>query len=63
MKIATVKIEFHHLPDFILSKEEYDKQGKFNGFCKENCINKSDVKKVHHIQLEENKYPTQEWEG
>lgn len=62
-KIPTVIVEFHHLPDFVMSKEEYDEMGKWNGFLKLNCINPRDVKKVHHVLMDESKYPTKAWEG
>lgn len=63
MKIPTVKIEFKFLPDFILSKEDYDNMGKWNGFRKLNSIQAKDVKKVHFILMDVKDYPTQNWEG
>ncbi len=63
MKIPTVKIEFHDMPDFILTKEQYNNEGKFIGLIKGGSFCIRDVKKVHHILMEEKKYPIQSWEG
>ena len=62
-KIPTVRITFKHLPDFIISEEDYKNVGGFNGFCKENCINKKDVKKVKHLVMDSKDYPLNAWEG
>lgn len=62
-KIPTVKVEFKFLPDFIMSKEEYDSIGKWNGFLSLNHINPKDVKKVHYILMDVKDYPTQDWCG
>lgn len=62
-KIPTVRIEFKVLPDYILSKEEYDSIGKWKGFLKLNSICPKDVKKVHHILMDIKDYPTEAWEG
>ena len=61
--IPTVRIEFKSLPDFIISEYEYSKIGGWKGFVKENCINPKDVKKVHHILMRSQDYPTNEWQG
>ena len=63
MKIPTVKIEFHDMPDFIMTKEQYNNEGKFIGLLKTGSFIMMDVKKVHHILMEEKDYPTQAWEG
>ena len=63
MKIPTVKVEFHWLPDLILSKEEYDDNGGWNGFLKESHTYPSEIKKVHHILMDVKDYPTKAWEG
>ena len=63
MKIPTVKIEFKSLPDFIMTNEDYESNGKWNGFLKQNHINPKDVKKVHHVLMDTRDYPTQAWEG
>ncbi len=62
-KIPTVKVEFKHLPDFILTEEDYKVMGKWKGFLKANSINPLDVKKVHHILMKPEDYPTSAWEG
>jgi hypothetical protein len=62
-KIPTVKIEFKHLPDFILSEEEYKKSGDWNGFLSEYSINPKDVKEVKHLMMRTKDYPLQAWEG
>jgi hypothetical protein len=62
-KIPTVKIEFHDLPDFIMSKEQYDSEGKFIGLIKGGSFRIMDVKKVHHIMMDIRQYPDEPWEG
>ena len=63
MKIPTVKIEFHYLPDFIMTEEQYKNEGKFIGLIKGGNFIMSDVKKVHHVLIDEKDYPSQAWEG
>ena len=63
MKIPTVKIEFYSLPDFIVTEEYYRERNGFFKFCGEHSIKPKDVKKVHHILIGSQDYPTQEWEG
>lgn len=62
-KIPTVIVEFKHLPDFVISEEEYNKNGKWNGFLRNNHINPRDVKRVHRKLMAIKDYPTGAWEG
>jgi len=61
--IPTVKIEFHGLPDLILTKEEYNHMGKWNGFLSEYHMKATDVKGLTHLLMSSKDYPTQVWEG
>lgn len=63
MKIPTVKIEFHDLPDFIMTEEQYKNEGKFIGLIKGGSFVMRNVKKVHHILMDSKDYPTNQWEG
>lgn len=63
MKIPTVKVEFHDLPDFILEEKEYKKFGGIMKFCSANSIQLKDIKKVHHLLMRSQDYPIREWEG
>lgn len=62
-KIPTVKIEFHDMPDFIMTKEQYENEGKFIGLIKGGSFQMRDVLKVHHILMAEKDYPVKAWEG
>ena len=62
-KIAVVRIEFHHLPDYILTKEEYEEFGGWIGLLKGNHFQMKDVKKVHHELMDVRDFPKEEWEG
>ncbi len=62
-KTPTVRIEMYNLPNLILEKSEYESMGKFKGFLKDFQISILEIKKVHHILMCPNKYPTCEWEG
>lgn len=61
--IPTVIIEFHDMPDFWLTKEQYIHEGKFIGLIKSQGFHMKDVKKVHHLLKNPDKYPTNAWEG
>ena len=61
-KIATVRIEFHEMSDLILTKDEYEKMGKWRGFLKDYAMSIRDVKKVHHEVIDAKDFPTNEWE-
>ena len=62
-KIPTVKIEFHGLPDLILRIEEYNNMGKWNGFLREYHMRAKDIKKLTHLLMKPQDYPTIVWEG
>jgi hypothetical protein len=62
-KIPTVKIEFWNLPDLIMEEEQYKQEGKFKGLLKSFHLSISDVKKVHHLLMRPQDYPTNAWEG
>lgn len=61
--VPTVIIEFHDLPDLWLTEQQYKYEVKFTGLIKSQGFHMRDVKKVHHLLKNPNKYPTQAWEG
>jgi len=63
MIYPTVKVEFKEYSDFVCSLEYYNNAGKFSGICKELNVPFKVVKKVHHILLDAQHYPLQEWCG
>ena len=63
MDIPTVKIEFHDLPFLIMTKEQYNEEGRFIGLIKGGAFVMRDVKKVHHVLMDEKDYPTEDWQG
>lgn len=61
--IPMVIVEFHGLPDLWLTKEQYIAEGKFIGLIKSQGFHMKEVKKVHHVLKNPDKYPTTAWEG
>lgn len=63
-KISVVRIEFHDLGDYIMSREQYENEGKFIGLIKSGACTIKDVVKVHHTTMKETDfYNLPEWEG
>jgi hypothetical protein len=62
-KIPTVKIEFWNLPFLVMEEEIYKRNGKFKGFLKDFQMSIREVKKVHHVLMRPQDYPTSEWQG
>lgn len=62
-KIPTVKIEFHDKPYLVMEERAYKENGGWKGFLKDFCMPIWEVKKVHHILMRPQDYPTAEWEG
>lgn len=61
--IPVVRVEFHELPDFILTQVEFEERGGWRGFIKEYHINIKEVKKLHYEMISPKDFPKSEWEG
>lgn len=61
-KIKIVRIKFHHMPDYILTEQEYKERGGWSGLLKHD-FHMKDVKKVYHELMDAKDFPTTAWEG
>ena len=63
-KIEIVRIEFHNSGDYIMSRDQYEKEGKWSELIRSGAVAIKDVVKVHHTTMNESDfYNLPEWEG
>ncbi len=62
-KVKVVRITFHHMPDYILTEEEYKGYGGWIGLIRERHFHMKDVKKVYHELIDVRDFPSEAWEG
>ena len=63
-KIAIKRVKFHDMPDFIYSIDQWDSQGGWKGFLRDQCISIRDVSKVLTETMDaEEFYRLPAWEG
>jgi len=61
--IPSVIVEFHDLPYFYWTKEQWEYNGGYQGFLKSCEISIIEIKKVHKLLLNPHDFPTEAWEG
>ncbi len=61
--IPAVIVEFHDLPDYYWTRDQWQANGGYKGFLQSHQMPISDIKKVHYLLLNPKDFPSTEWEG
>ena len=62
-KIAIIRVEFHYMPDYVMTVQDYNDFGGWIGLLKDKQFQMKDVKKVHRELINVENFPTEEWGG
>jgi hypothetical protein len=60
--IPAVIFEFHNWSNLWMTEEQYNGEGGYNGLKRSLCIPVGELKKVHHLLLNPQDFPKNDWE-